>query len=203
MSFLSGAKAQGKAATNAKPAASAAAGKPGARRDQNKPQRGRYATMGNAKPRSERLRDGRYRVKINTTGAFDGRNHDFFRIKCEVLKAGPDAACKEGVEYLVDYMVDKGDMRDMNGPKVVSFVMTAIGIATEEEFRESFPLDSQAFEDLMDLADGAEVPGTETGLGPNPCGGAVLLVQAYGNGRMAEDGSEYQNYNWFPNEEEA
>lgn len=199
MSFLSGAKAQGKAATNARPAPSSA-NKPATGRNQNKPQPGRYGGLGAQKPQAERLRDGRYRVKINTTGDFDGRNHDFFRIKAEVLGASEGAPCKANVEYLVDYMVDKGDMRDMNGPKVVSFVMTGLGYATEEEFNAAYPEESQAREDIMNRAAGCELDETE--IGPNPLGGTILMVHAYGNGRMADDGSEYQNYAWFPDEPE-
>lgn len=199
MSFLNGAKAAGKVPARPAPA-SAAKPAQGRGRQENKPRPGRYGGLGAAKPRAERLRDGRYRVKIIATHDFDGRNHDFFRIKAEVLAAGEGAVCKPGVEYLIDYMVDKGDMLDMNGPKVVSFVMTCLGYATEEDFSAAFPEESQAREDLMNRAAGVELD--ETDIGPNPCGGTILLVHAYGNGRVAEDGSEYQNYAWYPDEPE-
>jgi len=197
MSFLSGAKAAGKVPAN-RPAP-ASAQKPAVRGAQSKPQPGRYSGLGAQRPRAERLREGRYRVKIISTGAYDGRNHDFFRIKCEVLEAGEGAACKPGVEYLVDYLVDKGDMRDMNGPKVVSFIMTALGFETEEQLHEQFPKDSQAYEDLLNRADGVELEETE--IGANPLGEQVLLVHAFGNGRTTADGDEYQTYLWYVNEE--
>jgi hypothetical protein len=198
MSFLSGAKAAGKVPSTPNRPAPSTSGKPAARQA-NKPQPGRFSALGAAKPRMPRLRDGRYQVKVIKHGAFDGRNHDFFNATVEILQAAPDAALKVGSECLVSYMVDKGDMRDMNGPKVVSFAMTALGYATYEDFNEAYPENTQAREDLMNRVDGCDIDETE--IGPDPLVGMILMVEAWGNGKTAPDGSEYQDYAWVVNEE--
>ncbi len=197
MSFLSGAKAAGKVPSTPNRPAPSTAGKPAARQA-NKPQPGRYSALGAAKPRMQRLRDGRYRVRVLKHGAFDGRNHDFFNMTVEVVAAAEGAACKVESECLVSYMVDKGDMRDMNGPKVVTCAMTVLGFATEEEFNESFPLNSQAREDLLNRVDGCDIDETE--LGPDILVGKFVMVEAWGNGKMAPDGTEYQEYAWVVDE---
>lgn len=197
MSFLSGAKAAGKVPQTPTRPAPSTAGKP-AQRAANKPQPGRFSALGAAKPRMPRLRDGRYQVKVLSHGAFDGRNHDFFNVRLEIVAAGEGSQQTPGTECLVSYMVDKGDMRDMNGPKVISFVMTTMGYGTEEEFNAAFPENSQAREDLLNRADGVDLDETE--IGPQPLAGMLVMVQAYGNGRMAEDGTEYQDYAWVVNE---
>lgn len=199
MSFLSGAKAAGKVPSTPNRAAPATAGKP-AQRAANKPQPGRFSALGAAKPRMPRLRDGRYQVKVLEHGAFDGRNHDFFNAKVEIMQAAEGSELAVGTEAIVQYMVDKGDMRDMNGPKVISFAMTTLGYETEEAFNEHFPQNSQAYEDLLNRVDGVELD--ETDVGPNPLVGKLVMVQATGNGKVAPDGSEYQDYMWVVNETE-
>ncbi len=198
MGFLDKAKAQGKAGGAASGGKLAGAGKPATPPKQS-PRAGRYSTLGAAAPRNQRLRDGRYQVKVIKTCDFDGRKHDFFNIELEIVQAADDSAQKPGQKVLVQYMVDKGDCFDMNGPKVVSFIMTALGFATEEEFNEQFPENSEARDVMMNRCAGVELDETE--IGENPLAGMLLMVQAAGNGRDAGDGTEYQDYAWAVNEE--
>lgn len=198
MGFLDSAKAQGKAGTAAGGSKLAGAGKP-ASPPKQAPRAGRYSTLGAAAPRSQRLRDGRYQVKVIKTADFDGRKHDFFNIELEILQAAEGSAQKPGQKVLVQYMVDKGDCFEINGPRVVSFIMTALGFETEEAFNEQFPENSEARDVMMNRCAGVELDEEE--VGANPLAGAILMVQASGNGRDAGDGTEYQDYAWAVNEE--
>ncbi len=197
MSFLSGAKAAGKVPAN-RPAP-ASASKPA--KGERKATAGRYSGLGAAAPRHPFLQDGRYRVKILKTYDFDGRNQDWFRAELEVVDAADGAAMGKGDVAIYSQCVTKGDALAVGGPKVVSFVMTAMGFNTEEEFRESFPESSQAFEDLMNRVSGVELDEKE--IGPNPLAGMLVLVLATGTGKVDEKtGTEFQEYTWFVNEEE-
>ncbi len=198
MGFLSGAKAQGKAGAGPGRPVPASASKV-ADRTKNKTV-GRYGGLGAGRAKLSRLRDGRYRVKVLKTYDFDGRNHDFFMCEVEVVNAAEGSACKVGETVMFSYMVDKGDCLDMNGPKVVSFTLSALQYATEEDFNATFPEGSQARADLMNRV--ADIELDETEIGPQPLAGQLLMAQAWGNGKTAPDGTEYQDYAWFPNEEE-
>ncbi len=198
MGFLQGKKATGAAAVNQRPAPSTA-GKV-ADRSKNKTV-GRYGGLGAAAPRFPFMGPGRYRVKILKTYDFDGRNQDWFRAELEVLEAAEGSAARAGATVIYSQCVTKGDALAVGGPKVISFTMTALGYETEAEFAAAFTEDSQAREDLMNRVAGVELDETE--IGPNPLGGAVLMVEANGTGKVDAKGSEYCEYIWFPNEEEA
>lgn len=199
MSFLQGQKAAGKAGANTRPAPSTA-NKPAAR-GPKVPTAGRYGGLGGAAPRHPFMRYGRYRVRIVSTKDFDGRNQDWFRAELEIVDAAEDAAHKKGDLVLYSQCVTKGDALAVGGPKVISFVMTAMGYQDEASFREAFPEDSQAAEDLMNRVAG--VPLEETEIGPNPLAGMLLMVQATGTGKVDQKtGEEYHEYSWYVNEAE-
>lgn len=199
MGFLSGAKAAGKVpATRPAPAS---AQKP-ANVNRKGSTAGRYSGLGAAAPRIPFLRDGRYRVKVIKTYDFDGRNQDWFRAELEILAAAEGSAQKVGDQVIYSQCVTKGDALAVGGPKVVTFVMTGLGYETEADFREAYPEGSQAAEDLMNRVSGVELD--ETDIGPNPLGGAILLVQASGTGKEdPKTGTEYQEYAWYPDEPDA
>lgn len=200
MSFLSGAKAQGKAATNARPAPSSA-NRP-AKGEKRPPTAGRYSGLGAAAPRLPFLRDGRYRVKVIKTYDFDGRNQDWFRAELEIVGASDGAAMKVGDTVIYSQCVTKGDALAVGGPKVISFAMATMGYEKEEDFREAYPEGSQAAEDLMNRVSGADI--SEEEIGPNPLGGLYALVQATGTGKEdPKTGTEYQEYAWYPDEADA
>jgi hypothetical protein len=199
MSFLSGAKAKG-AVSNARPAP-ATANKP-AKLERKAPNAGRYSGLGASSPRLPFLRDGRYRVRVEKTYDFDGRSQDWFRAKLEILAASEGSFHKVGEKVIYSQCVTKGDALAVGGPKVVSFTLTALGYETEADFRAAFPEGSQAAEDMMNRVSGADIECEE--IGPNPLGGACLLVQATGTGKEdPKTGTEYQEYAWYPDEPEA
>lgn len=198
MSFLAGSKASGKAAANQRPAPSTAS-KP-ATREKRPPAAGRYGGLGAAAPRHPFLRDGRYRVKVIKTYDFEGRNQDWFRAELEIVDAAEGSAQSKGNIVIYSQCVTKGDALAVGGPKVISFVMTAMGYETEAEFRATYPEESQAGEDLMNRVAG--VPLDETEIGENPLAGMLLMVQATGTGKIdTKTGTEYQEYAWYVNEE--
>lgn len=198
MGFLSGAKAAGKVPATRPAPASASKPAVGDRRATTK---GRYGGLGAAAPRLPFLADGRYRVKVLKTYDFDGRNQDWFRAEVEVIGASEGAKMAKGDLAIYSQCVTKGDALAVGGPKVVSFVMTALGHETEDSFRQEYPENSQAYEDLMNRVSGVELDETE--IGPNPLGGMIVLVQATGTGKVDEKtGTEYQEYAWFVNEED-
>lgn len=198
MGFLQGAKTAGK--VSATRPAPASANKP-AKGDRRGSTKGRYGGLGAAAPRMPFLRDGRYRVKVIKTYDFDGRNQDWFRAELEILEAAEGAEQTPGTLCIYSQCVTKGDALAVGGPKVVSFVMTALGYDTEDEFNETYPENSQAREDLMNRVAGIELDETE--IGENPLAGAVVMVQASGTGKVDEKtGTEYQEYAWYVNEED-
>ncbi len=199
MSFLSGAKAKG-AVSNARPAP-ATANKPAAPVKQA-PRAGRYAGLSAAKLRTDYLTAGRYRVKVISTTDYDGDAQDWFYADLEILSASEDATCKVGETRKYSQCVTKGNALRVGGPKVISFVMAAMGYETEADFRAAFPEDSQANADLMNRVSGVELD--ETDIGPNPLAGSIVLVQASGTNKFSDkDGTEFHNYAWYPDEPDA
>ncbi len=197
--FLSGAKTAGKVPqTPNRPAPSnngrAAAG--------TRKTVGRYSALGAAAPRIPFLASGRYRCKVLKTYDFDGRSQDWFRAELEIVDAAEGSQQSAGMTVIYSQCVTKGDALAVGGPKVISFVMTALGYETYEAFDEAYPENSQAREDLMNRVAGVELDETE--IGPNPLAGTFVMVQATGTGKFDDKtGTEYQEYIWVVDEGEG
>lgn len=165
------------------------------------PQRGRFAGTRSQAPRPPFLEGGKHLVKIvKTYESYKPGRGPRLNIHFEILES-TDPINQPGDLRTVGYNTDDAAFSATAG-EIFSFVRAAAGFASDEEFLEAFPNDTD--QDLIDAVHGNPEAMKEIGphgkpYGENPLEGQV--VEAFGSkGNMTDSGVQFYRFEYTPAE---